>query len=156
VLNDKQREALFLAVHREIEAAATKAARVIAGRSPGGDLAYPPNGGLTAAEGGALASVSLVPEAEAAVRKVVADAAAAPLFSLLSLLDGVTDPEGFEGPWGAFHVAPATDTEYESLMLHDVFFDTYWLWRDRRPDPGWSLDTHPDAQAPDQGPPASG
>ena len=62
MLNAKQREALFLAVHRGIETAATEAARVIAGRSRGTDLTYPPNAGLTAAESDALAAVSLGPE----------------------------------------------------------------------------------------------
>ena len=143
MLDDKQREALFVTVHREVEAAATKAAEVIAGQMARPDLAYPPNGGLTPAEGDALAAVSLGPEAQAAVRKVVADAAAAPLFAFLSLLDGVADPDRFDGSWGPFHIAPATDAEYESLMLHDVLFDTYWLWRDRRPNPGWALDTYP-------------
>ena len=27
-------------------------------------------------------------------------------------------------------------------MSHDQFFESYWEWRERRPDPGWKLDTY--------------
>lgn len=145
MLTDKQREALFVEVHREIEAAAARAADVIAGLKPATDLAYPPNGGLSPEESASLSGAISRPEAVAALRKIIADAAAAPLFTLLSLLDGVSDPQSFDGPWVPFHIALATDEEYEHHMLHDVLFDTYWLWRDRRPNPGWSLDTLTDA-----------
>ena len=40
MLNDEQRNALFVEVHREIEAAATKASAEIAGLQPP-DLIYP-------------------------------------------------------------------------------------------------------------------
>ncbi len=143
VLTDKQRDALFVEVHREIEEAATRAAEIIAGVKSPTAVAYPPNGGFTTEERAYLGNAATAPGAVAALRKVIADAAATPVFKLLSLLDGVSDPEAFDGKWGAFHIAPATDTEHEELMLHDVLFDTYWLWRDRRPNPGWSLDTLP-------------
>jgi hypothetical protein len=29
-------------------------------------------------------------------------------------------------------------------MLHDDLLETYWTWREERPDPGWRLDTLPD------------
>ena len=108
MLDDKERAALFLELHREIELTAHRAAEVLAGLKAPGDVLYPPNGGLTDRElagfgrGGA--------DAVAAYRKIVADAMAGPIHRLLCL-------------------------------IHDVFYDTYWLWRDRRPDPGWALDT---------------
>jgi hypothetical protein len=144
VLTDSQRNALFVELHREIELAATRAAEIIAGVKLPNALAYPPNGGFTSEEGAALSSAAPRPEAVAAFRKIIADAAAAPLFTLFSLLDGVSDPQDFDGQWAPFHIAHATDTEREHLMLHDVLFDSYWLWRDCRPNPGWSLDTLPD------------
>jgi hypothetical protein len=141
MLTDQQRNALFVEVHREIEAAAVKASDAIAGLRPV-DIVYPPNGGLTPSEHAALAAGLRGPELQAALRKIIADAAATPLFTFLTLLDGVADPVSFPGPWLPFHIAEATDDEHEHLMLHDVLFDSYWLWRDRRPDPGWCLDTY--------------
>jgi len=144
MLDDKQREALFVDVHREIEVAAHRAAEAITGLRAVPDLAYPPNGGLTPQEANALRDHGADREAVSAIRKIIADAAAGPMFAFLSMLDGVADPSACGGPWGSFHIVAATEMEREHLMLHDVLFDTYWLWRDRRPDPGWRLDTFAD------------
>jgi len=78
------------------------------------------------------------------LRKIIADAMAAPVFRLCCLIDGVADPDDAEGAWPTFHLAEADENAHEHLMLHDAFFDSYWLWRDRRPDPGWKLDTFED------------
>jgi hypothetical protein len=141
VLTDGQRNALFIDVHRAIERAADETAAVLTGQAAAAEPAYPPNGGFTAEEKAALAALPVRPELASAIRKLVAGASAGPLFTLLSLIDGVADPSTIEGPWPSFHLAQTTDQEFEHLMLHDVFFDSYWLWRDRRPDPGWTLDT---------------
>ena len=147
MLTDAQRNALFIDVHRAIELAADHTAAVLTGQAVAAEPEYPPNGGFTVQERTALAALPARPELASAIRKLVANAAVGPMFALLSLIDGVADPSTIEGSWPSFHLAPATDQEYEHLMLHDVLFDSYWLWRDRRPDRGWVLDTLQDDDA---------
>jgi hypothetical protein len=137
VLSDAQLEALMVEVHKEIEDAAAKAVSALAGGTP--DLFYPPNSGFSAEEQEALAAL---PEPNAALagalRKVIADAAAKPLFGLFAMLDGVADPEGIDD-WPVWQLTP-TDEDNENF--HDEWLDRYWTWRERRPDPGWRLDTY--------------
>ncbi len=144
MLTDVQRNALFLELHRQIERVAAETAEVIAGIREPQDLAYPPNGGFTPEDLASLRSGGRGPAAVAALRKLVADAAAWPVFHFCSLLDGVADPESAEGAWPTFHITEASDDECEGVMLHDAFMDGYWLWRDARPDPGWKLDSFND------------
>jgi hypothetical protein len=52
----------------------------------------------------------------------------------------VADPEDYDGHWPPFQISPYLEGEKEDVFLHDDFFESYWLWRKRRPDPGWKLD----------------
>ncbi len=72
---------------------------------------------------------------KSAIRKLIADGSAYPLFHLFSLLDGVVDPPQLSDVLDNERVA----TE---IMLHDGFYESYWAWRRRRPNPGWRLDTY--------------
>jgi len=140
VLTDVQLEALLVEAHRAIEEAATQAAEVIAGVRAVPDLAYPPNGGLTEAEASLVNAGMRGAEAVAALRKIVADAAAAPLFRLLTLIDGVADPEDWKGNWLPLDLRDAPE-ETDQPMLHDALFESYWAWVERRGDRGWRLDS---------------
>jgi hypothetical protein len=140
-MTEQEKEALFIEVHRAIEEAAASTAAALRNQDIG--LSYPPNAGLSPAEQQALASLPATPDAESALRKVIADAAAAPLFRLFSLLDGVGDPTDYEGLWlGLSLKTPSEQDQEPEIMLHDEFFESYWMWREKRPDPGWRLDDY--------------
>lgn len=131
MLEEVRSVVLLLEMHREIEAAATKAVgELIKGEH---NLQYPPNGGFTERERLALKSMPKSPELESALRKIIADAAAWPLFHLFCLADGVIDPDV-----NALSQVPQDD----GMMLHDALYDSYWAWRKQRPDPGWRLDNY--------------
>jgi hypothetical protein len=133
MLEDIDRHALFNELHRSIEQSATVTVEQLMAGSP--DLSYPPNHGLTAEEEAALATIDKTPAMASALRKLIADSAAAPIFELLCLVEGVTDAEIPEDVQEA-------DERVKELMLHDGFNESYWAWRRRRPDPGWKLDTY--------------
>ena len=132
MLEDISRHALFHEMHRTIEEAATGALTRLMQGIP--ELTYPPNNGFLADELEALESLPRSPALERALRKIVANAAAYPLFHLMCLADGVADPPAL----GDMVDGDAVDDD----MLHDQFYETYWAWRRRRPDPGWLLDTY--------------
>jgi hypothetical protein len=136
VLSDEQLTALMTEVHKEIEEAAVKASAAL-GPEGHPDVVYPPNAGLTQEEREALAAVEANPALVSGVRKLVATAASSPLFALFTMLDGVADPAGID-EWPVWELTPSEDGE----ELHDRFYDTYWAWRELRPDPGWRLDTY--------------
>jgi hypothetical protein len=95
-------------------------------------LTYPPGDGtsdnhlLTDEERKALVAVARSEVAVGAFRKLLRDAGASALFHFLCLLDGVGDPQGWEGDvWlGVDLVAPQEDAHRE--MLHDEFYERYW------------------------------
>jgi hypothetical protein len=135
VLSDAQFEALMVQVHKEIEDAAVQAVSALSGGKP--DLFYPPNAGFTAEEQEALAALPAPsPALAGALRKVIADAAAKPLFGLFVMLDGVSEPEGVDD-WPVWELTPSRE---DNENFHDEWLDAYWTWRERRPDPGWRLD----------------
>lgn len=127
------RHALFHEMHRSIEESAPVSLRQLMEGVP--ELTYPPNHGFERDELEALAALPRTPALERALRKVVADAAAHPLFHLLSLADGIADVPDLED-------VQSEDLLAAEIMLHDGFYESYWTWRRRRPDPGWRLDTY--------------
>jgi hypothetical protein len=135
LLEGIDRHTLFHELHRSIEESASVAAGHLSRGSY--DLTYPPNCGLSADEVAALQALPKSAALESALRKVIADAAAYPLFHLLSLADGVADPPIITD-------VPKDGHATADLMLHDGFNESYWDWRQRRPDPGWRLDTYTD------------
>lgn len=138
-LRDEERTTLLLEVHKLIETAADQAVRRISGREPVGTLTYPLGSRLTAAETAALGQVAATPEAVRALRRVVADAVAGPVYDLLAMIDGAREPEGWEVPWRPFEVKAATAGSPPGV-LHTAFRETYQEWQRLRPDPGWSLE----------------
>ena len=140
MLTQREKEALFIEIHRAIEDAAARTAAAL--RAGAVDLAYPPNAGLSPAEQAALQSLKVTRDLESALRKVLADAASTPLFQFFTLLDGVGGPREYDGEWLGLVLSKPGGDEEQGEMLHDEFFDSYWQWRARRPDPGWKLDTY--------------
>jgi hypothetical protein len=138
-LSDEERRALLVEVHKLIETAADQAVRRISGREPVGVLTYPLGGRLTAAEAEALGRGAGTPEAVRALRRVVADAVAGPVYDLLAMIDGAREPEGWEIRWRPFEVTTA-EAGSPPGILHTAFQETYQEWQRLRPDPGWSLE----------------
>jgi hypothetical protein len=138
-LGDEERTTLLLEVHKLIETAADQAVRRISGREPVGAMTYPLGSRLTAAETAALGQVAATPEAVRALRRVVADAVAGPVYDLLAMIDGAREPEGWEVPWRPFEVKAAVAGSPPGV-LHTAFRETYQEWQRLRPDPGWSLE----------------
>ena len=137
-MNDKVR-ALLIDLHRVVEDVAARSAATIA--EPEAGVWYPPNGGFTRDESAALASLPVSSTLESALRKVIASAAATPVFHLLACLDGVADPESYDGDWYGLALREPPERGPD-VMLHDEFTERYWSWRQLRPDPGWKLDLY--------------
>ena len=139
-MTDEQRQAFFLDIHRTIEETATRTAAAL--RSGTLRLMYPPNGGFTSAEQEALGSLQVSPVLESALRKVIASASIGPLFRACTLLDGVANPHDFGGTWPVFSIREAGGDEGSVASLHDELFETYWRWREKRPEKSWRLDLY--------------
>lgn len=140
MIKRREKEALFIEIHRAIEDAASRTAAAL--RTGGVDLSYPPNAGFSPAEQSALESLNVTPDLESAFIKIIADAASSSLFRLFCLLDGVGDPEGYDGVWLGLSLSQPSEDEEQGDMLHDDLFESYWKWRVVRPDPGWKLDVY--------------
>jgi hypothetical protein len=112
VLSDAQFAALMVEVHEAIEEAAEDALSALGGGQP--DLIYPAGITLSDEERAALAAV----EPSTALGKVIANAAAQPMFRLFSLLDGLADPEDIEEFWPPWELVPSEDGElfYENWL----------------------------------------
>jgi hypothetical protein len=143
-MSNELRATLLREVHRLIDDAADGTVQKIAKIAHGdadartASLAYPPTDGksdavgLTDAEVTALSQLARSEAAMSGLRKLLRETASASLFHFFCLLDGVGDPEGWEGDvWlGADLVAPREDMHRE--MLHDEFYDRYWEYIQRR------------------------
>ena len=136
-LTGSQRNAILMDVHRSIEEAADEAATAIAGGHVPEAITYPADGGLTAGEAAAVSEIRLSTEAKNGVRKIIANAAAHPLWTLFALLDGIRDPdEHDEEYWPPFEIRPAADSE----VLTERWLEGFDLWRERRPPRDWTLE----------------
>ncbi len=133
MLEDIDRGSLFVEIHRSIEEAASHYARSVMGGEA--HLSYPPNHGFIPEEEAALNSIPKTEAMESALRKLLASAAAYPIFHLMSLAEKVGEPQEI----GEVH---EDDEAAIRLLLHDGFYESYWAWRRRRPDPGWRLDQY--------------
>ena len=140
MLTKEQRTTLLVAIHREIERNADATARELAREGGEVELSYPPNSSFSEEEAAALQLLPKSKEMVSALRKVIASATAESFFSFFCVLDGVADPDEEQVDWPSFEISPIEEEEDGDDLLHDDFFGTYWIWRYRRPDPGWKLD----------------
>lgn len=130
---DAIQAALLREAHRSIaEAADFGVARVAGGKDALVVLDYPPADAaqtddyvLAPAEASALAQLATSDAAMTGLRKLLREAAFAPLFHMFCLLDGVADPRDWDGDvWlGADLVSPQGDEHRD--MLHDAFMESY-------------------------------
>jgi hypothetical protein len=131
-MTDAIRAALLREAHHSIaEAADAGIARITDAKGGAVTLDYPPadqqsvDHMLTAAEATALARIAASDAASTGLRKLLREAASAPLFHLFSLLDGVADPRDWDGNvWSGADLVPSQDDE-DREMLHDAFLDSY-------------------------------
>jgi hypothetical protein len=139
-LSKRNRELLFVHLHKSIEETAAIIAKKLLSNAVAKELAYPPNAGLTEEERAALARLGGTTELESGIRKVLAHVAAAPLYQLLCLIDGIADPDG--NGWTGVSLLDKSPDDVEGVFLNTEFMDRYWCWRRIRPDRGWTLDTY--------------
>jgi hypothetical protein len=121
---ERLRRALLLEMHRKIDQAAAAGLSMLENRGP--TPVYPPSVELTQDEIVALTGLRLSATARSAFEKIFRDVAAAPLFDLLALMDGVVDPEAAESdePWLGVTVVEGRGDD--DAMWHDELFETYW------------------------------
>jgi len=103
-------------------------------RKRGTTLPYPPSeeGRLTEEELAALSALQLSVAARAGLRKIVRDAASAPLFRMFCLLDAVGDPELTQvANWLPINLERPHDGADRS-MVHDDFYDSYLQYAECR------------------------
>ncbi len=126
---DEIRKALFAEMHAAIEETAEVAINSMgATGKPSPD--YPPGIELNQEEVSALAKLELSTTAKVALKKIVKDACAYPLFHLCSLLDGVTEPNVI--PIDEWVGGTLSSGGNDELMLHDSFYDSYWEYEEKQ------------------------
>lgn len=121
-MNPEERKAVFAETHKAIDEAAQCAINLI-GTSNSASLSYPPGVELTEEEIKLISSIQLSIEAKNVLKKIIANSCSWPIFHMMSLLDGVTDPYVIEvKDWigGTLH------GDEDGSMLHDEFYETYW------------------------------
>lgn len=111
------KNALFYEMHKAMEESSMDAVDTL-GRLASSDLNYPPGVELTASELAALKGLTLSVDARSALKKVIKDACAYPLFNLFCLLDSVSDPEDID-PWRGLSLCEKQDEDDE--FMHDEF-----------------------------------
>ena len=132
---ERVKHALLLRCHREVERLAVQASEALYKGRIDEVLFYPPNAGFTAEERAALDRIKGDEVLMSALRKCFASGAASCLFDVFCVLDGIGDFEE-----GEVELATPPPDAGDREMLHDAFLDTYWSWREVRPEKSWKLD----------------
>ncbi len=126
------RKALFIEIHKTAERVTLEALDFSSIPSQ----LYPPEGGMTPEERLALQSLNLSPAAKSGLAKIIRHASITPVFDLLTLIDGVADPEiGDFKPWLGIRLSlnsvdDTDDTGNSHMMWHDELYDSYWAYKD--------------------------
>lgn len=132
-LSEKNRTTLLTHLHKTIEEAANYLANQINNGQTNELINYPPNGGLTEQEKKSLEQLASNDILRDALRKLFASNSAAVIFELFSVIDGTGDPDTKAGEWsGAMLTDMPEDFDEYVEFLHDHFYETYWLWRNKR------------------------
>jgi hypothetical protein len=140
-LSTENRTTLLIHLHKSIEEAAnTNANHIINGRL-NQLINYPPNGGLTDDEIGALKKLKGDEYLKSALRKVLASTTADVFFDIFNIIDGTADPDPGTGEWTeVMLVDKPKDFDEHVEFLHDDLYGTYWDWKKKRQNTSWSLD----------------
>ncbi|WP_417352558.1 hypothetical protein [Flavobacterium alkalisoli] len=115
-LSDSNLNSLMLEIHNSINSYSNELSE---------NVTYPPGGELTEAEKEELKKISNNPVLKSALQKITADTAAAVVFDIFCLIDGVTDPADEWTGIKLEDIAEDEEPEPEEMMLHDKFYDTY-------------------------------
>jgi len=150
ILSPDNQKTLMLAANQQVEETAESSAKAIIKGTIADEISYPPNGGLSPDEIEVLKKIGEIPNAEPALRKVIANSTATAFFDFFNILDGTGDPDHEVGAWTWATLLDHPQGEYDpyQFMLHDAFFDAYWAWRKTRGEKGWALDNLPNEEAP--------
>lgn len=140
-LSTENKSTLLIHLHKSIEESAnTNANHIIHGRL-NQLINYPPNGGLTQKEISALENLKGNEELKSALRKILASTTADVFFDIFNIIDGTADPDPGTGKWTEVMLIDKPEDLSENLeFLHEDFYETYWNWREKRPNTNWSLD----------------
>lgn len=125
MLDAKKLAALLVEIHKAIDESTTS----VIDRLEECEPTYPPGVELSVDEKEALESLVLDENLKSGLRKVIADACAYPFFHFFSLIDGVTDPSGFDEGWYGCSFEEKNGDNNE--MLHDKFGDAFWKFQDK-------------------------
>jgi hypothetical protein len=133
-LSQENLNTFLLHIHKTIEETADSTATSLAQHTAGDAITYPPKGGLSDAEIDALKSIRYSEALKMGLGKVIADACASVVFDMMSIIDGVTDPELDMDNWQGIKLVDDSDDLEDAgdLMLHDQFYESYWDWDARR------------------------
>ena len=142
-LSQTNLKTLLISLHEIIESGANYYAERLFDGEGTDILQYPPNNGFTVDESNSLTKLNNDTNLKSALRKILANCSAGALFEVLSMIDGVSDPNPRNGNWSELCFVDKTDELAEdAIMLHDEFYATYWDWMEIRPESDWKLDTY--------------
>jgi hypothetical protein len=112
-------------IHTAIATEAEALRQFFADTSEAPTLTYPPGVEFSPQETAALRELAITSDAATGLVKLATSACAGPIFQLLTLLDGVADPQAeTSDTWlGADLTLPG---DGDRPMIHDEFFDSYW------------------------------
>jgi hypothetical protein len=140
-LSENNNRTLMLTLHQKIEEFAERTSDNLNIGKTEDLLVYPPNCGLSEKESLSLEKLKDDPNLKSALRKILADNSAGIVFDLMNLLDGTTDPNKNLGKWTEISFVDKTEDIEENMeMFNNTFFETYWDWKEIRPNKNWKLD----------------
>lgn len=139
-LSENNKKSLLVSVHQLIEESANHTVNDLENKRINQIIDYPSNGGFTDSEKSELEKLEVNSNLKSALRKVLASNTADVFFSFLNIVDGTADPTIEYGDWQDVMLVDFDEENEMDSMLHDDFYETYWDWKEKRPNPGWTLD----------------
>ena len=139
-LSENNKKSLLVSVHQLIEESANHTVNDLENKRINRIIDYPSTGGFTESEKPELEKLEVNSDLKSALRKVLASNTADVFFSFLNIVDGTADPTIEYGDWQDVMLVDFDEENDMDSMLHDDFYETYWDWKEKRPNPGWTLD----------------
>ncbi len=132
---EQNRQTLMVDLHRLIEEQTHRTIEKIFDHPLEDRSIYPPDISKTDEEKQALSSLQFSDELKGALEKTFKDNTATVLFRLLSIMDGTGLPAPESGPWSkVMLVDKPEDHTRPAVTLHDLFFESYWDWKEKQPE----------------------
>ncbi|MCB2362400.1 hypothetical protein [Clostridium estertheticum] len=128
-LSEKNKKILLRYMHKEINETTQSVVKSILNGNIEEQITYPPDTRLTDEEIESMRQVKNISSIESALIKIILDACANPIFSLFSVIDGVTDPDDCN--WKGVSILDRVDSDKDvEEFLHDSFYDSYWDFKE--------------------------